>query len=351
MIHFISSRNSSTVGRAALRIAAPAVAVALLVSACGSTGTDPASAAGDAGKSLIGLRIGAPATAVSGLSPELGGPVGWAVHEGKAQPILAKYGYTYDGFAGFVNGPPAAQALASGSIQLATIGDAPAILARSAGQTNRAISITTSSGIYWIAARTGGPTSIDQLAGKKVGVQFGSNFDHYLRYVLDQHHLTDKVTLVNLAMGDGYAALISGAIDAYSATSGLAATWAQKGGITIIDKAEQSHPDYKSASVTLVNQSFLDKHPNIQQAWWAVYDEGQQLIKQDPDAYLTWTAKQSGETLATAKETTILSYQDRPVTDEAITAAEGTEQFLTQQKLAKQSFSISDWAVRSASGS
>jgi sulfonate transport system substrate-binding protein len=304
-----------------------------------------ASAHTASGKSLVKLVIGAPATAVVGLSPELSGPAGWAIQQGKADAILARYGYTYGGFAGFVNGPPAAQALASGSIQVAVIGDAPAILARSAGEPNRAILMSEEFGGIWIAARNGGPTSIAQLKGEKVGVQLGSIFDHYLRYVLAQDGLTGQVTLVNLAMGDGYAALTSGAIDAYSAEAGIAAVWQQKGGVKIINKAEVAYPHFASDDVALVTQSFLKEHPNIQQAWWALYNEGQTLIRQNPTAYLTWTAKESGETLAIAKATSVLTFQNTPITAGAIAAATSTQQFLLQQKLAQSDFSIGGWAV------
>lgn len=142
------------------------------------------------------------------------------------------------------------------------------------------------------------------------------------------------------------AALSKGAIDAYSATSSLAATWQQKGGVTIIDKAEVSHPDYKMVGITLVNGAFLKQHPDVQKAWWAVYDEGQQLIKQDPDAYLKWTAKQTGLTFDVAKATTSLTDQDAPVTPDSLAAAAGTQKFLKDQKLTKQDFSLADWAVQ-----
>src|ERR1700728_4507513 len=131
-------------------------------------------------KTLIPLQIGAPVVPVVGLTPELSGPAGWAIEQGKANAILAKYGYSYGGFVGFDNGPPPAQALASGSIQIAAIGDAPAVLSRAAGQPNRAILMQNEPGGVWIVARDGGPTSFADLKGEKVGSQFGSDFDHYL---------------------------------------------------------------------------------------------------------------------------------------------------------------------------
>jgi ABC-type nitrate/sulfonate/bicarbonate transport system substrate-binding protein len=322
-----------------------AVLAASLLSACSSG----ASGSTTGGTQLVGLRVAAPATAVVGLSPELTGPAGWAIHEGKAKAILAKYGYQYNGLAAFSNGPPAAQALASGSVQLAQLGDAPAVLSRGSGQDNRAILLADQPGMTWIVARDGVADDLAALKGKKIGVQFGSDFDHYLRYALGKAGISDDVTLVNMVMADGYAALQRGSIDAYAAIDGIAAVWQQKGGVQVIEKAEQANPSYKDANVTLVTSSFLKAHPNIQQAWWAVYKEGVGLIEQDPEAFLEWTAKQSGESVGIAKQTTSLDYPDGPVTDAAVQAVSATAQFLVSQQLTK-AYSIADWAVQPGTG-
>lgn len=304
------------------------------------------SGAANGGKHLTTLRVAAPATAVAGLSPVLTGPAGWAIERGTGKAILAKYGYQYGGLAAFSNGPPAAQALASGSVQLAQIGDAPAVLSRGAGQPTRAILIANTPGQAWIVARDDGPASLAELKGKKVGVQFGSDFDHYLRVALDKAGLTGKVTLINMVMADGYAALRSGSIDAYSAIAGIAAVWQSKGGVRVIQKAREADPQYQDSNITLTTESFLKAHPNVQQAWWSVYRAGLELIKKDPEAYYAWTAKESGETPAIAKETTYVGDQDAPVTTASIAAASATRDFLVAQKLTK-SFSVQAWAVHS----
>lgn len=321
-------------------LAALAGALMLALTGCSGAGEPAPSNSGD----LVKLRISGPSA--PGLTdPQPLGAAGYAIHRGVANEILKKYGFVYDGFAAFPNGPPAAQALASGSVQLSILGDAPALLSRASGQENRAILLTATPGGTWIAARRGGPTSIDDLAGSKIGTQFGSNFDRYLRYVLEDHGLLGKVQLVNLTGADAYAALTSGALDAYAMNSPLVASWEEKGGITVISKAEVDYPDYFSASATLVNQSFLDQHPKLQEAWWAVYQEGQKLIEKDRDAYLAWVAENSGVSDEIAKKVTVLVHQDEPVTAQAIRVEEDTLQFLLDQKTAKQPFSVKDWVV------
>lgn len=319
-----------------------ALGVIGLLAGCGSTATADASST----TSLTDLVLGGPATAANGLSTKPLGVIGYALDQPQAQGILAKYGFHYARFAAFDNGPPAAQALASGSVQLAAIGDAPAVLSRAAGQQNRALTVLSSPGGTWIAGHTGGPTSLQGLAGKKVGVQFGSNFDRYLRTALADAGLTSKVQLVNLLVADGYGALTSGSIDAYSGPSTTVALWQSKGGVTVIDKAEKSHPGYTSAMVTLVNGDFLAAHAKLQQAWWQVTQLGLDAIKKDPAAYYAWTTKAQGYPTDVVKATTVLTYPDQPVADSDVAGLQETQDFLVGVGVAKSSFDISSWVVR-----
>jgi ABC-type nitrate/sulfonate/bicarbonate transport system substrate-binding protein len=324
---------------------ATALGVAAALAGCGggaSAGTEEASADGE----LVDLVLGAPATSANGLSSTPQGVIGYALSDDGAQALLAEHGFHYQEFAAFENGPPAAQALASNSLQLAAIGDAPAVLSRAAGQTNRALVVLSSPGGTWIAARDGGPRSIEELAGKTVGVQFGSNFDRYLRTALEDAGLTGDVTLVNLLVADGYGALTGGSIDAYAAPSTSVGLWAEKGGVQVIDKAEESHPDYTSALVTLVNEDFLADHPELPDAWWELYRLGLDKIQQDPEAYYAWISETLGYPVDVVRDTTVLIDPEEPVSDADIAGLESTQEFLLDQELAQSPFDVADWVVR-----
>jgi ABC-type nitrate/sulfonate/bicarbonate transport system substrate-binding protein len=321
-----------------------ALGVAAMLAGCG--GASGATAEAASGGQLTDLVLGGPATAANGLSTKPLGVIGYALDQPQAQGILAKYGFHYSKFAAFDNGPPAAQALASGSVQLAAIGDAPAVLSRAAGQQNRALTVLSSPGGTWIAGHDGGPTSLQGLAGKKVGVQFGSNFDRYLRTALAQAGLTSKVQLVNLLVADGYGALTGGSIDAYSGPATTVALWQAKGGVSVIDKAEKSHPDYTSAMVTLVNADFLTAHPKLQKAWWEVTKLGLDTIKKDPAAYYAWTTKTQGYPADVVKATTVLAYPDQPIADSDVAGLQKTQDFLVGAGVAKSPFDVSAWVVQ-----
>jgi sulfonate transport system substrate-binding protein len=357
-----TSPRPRLIPRRAYAVLLPLGGLALLLSACGSSahasaGATPTtvSATGDASqsgatsapKTLTKLITGTPGAPV-GVNPELTGPAGFALDQGKGEAILAQYGYTYGGNVGFLSGPPAIQALVSNKIQIASVGSAPAITSRAAGQPTRAIVLSTSKGGTWVVAPKGGITSFAQLKGKTVGSAFGTALDQYIRYALAQTGMTDEVKLANIQTQNCYAALIGHAVAACLGTSAQAETWLTKGGVQVIQKAEDAYPNFYGSGSIVVTQSFLTAHPNIQQAIWALYDEGQTLIKQDTNAYLSWTAKQSGETLAQAQASTIIIYQDAPITTTSLAATVAAQQFLVGQKLTKPTFSIADWAVGTA---
>jgi ABC-type nitrate/sulfonate/bicarbonate transport system substrate-binding protein len=335
---------STSLSRRRLLSLTAALGVAALLAGCGSSGGATAEAASE-GK-LTELVLGAPATSAKGLANTPQGVIGYALADGQAQGILAKYGFHYSKFAAFENGPPAAQALGSGSLQLASIGDAPAVLSKAAGQPNRALTVLSSPGGTWIAGRDGGPGSVEELAGKKVGVQFGSNFDRYLRTALDDAGLTDKVQLVNLLVADGYGALTGGSIDAYSGPATAVGLWAAKGGVQVIDKAEKSHPDYTSALVTLVNDDFLAAHPKLADAWWELTKIGLAKIKADPAAYYQWTSDTLGYPIDVVKATTVLIDPTGPISDDDVAGLQRTQDFLLHQGVAQKSFDVSAWVVR-----
>jgi hypothetical protein len=80
-----------------------------------------------------------------------------------------------------------------------------------------------------------------------------------------------------------------------------------------------------------------------------VYQKGTELIARDPEPFLEWTAKQAGESVEIAKQTTTLDYPSGPVTPQAVQAVSATADFLVSQQLTKP-FSVTDWAVQPGAG-
>jgi sulfonate transport system substrate-binding protein len=119
----------------------------------------------------------------------------------------------------FTSGPPMLEAMASGSIDIGGVGDAPPVFAASGGEGVEIVGAreTTTGDQDALVVPKGSPiTSITQLKGKKIAYGSGSSGNYNLLTVLNKAGLTTKdVTLVNLQPAEALAAFTSGSVDAW----------------------------------------------------------------------------------------------------------------------------------------
>jgi sulfonate transport system substrate-binding protein len=119
----------------------------------------------------------------------------------------------------FTSGPPMLEAMASGSVDIGGVGDAPPVFAASGGEAVKIVGArqTTTGDQDAVVVPKGSPiTSIQQLKGKKVAYGSGSSANYNLLTVLTKAGLTTKnVTMVNLQPASALAAFTSGAVDAW----------------------------------------------------------------------------------------------------------------------------------------
>src|ERR1700691_3724504 len=118
----------------------------------------------------------------------------------------------------FTSGPPMLEAMASGSVDIGGVGDAPPVFAASGGEQVEIVGARQTNGDQdAVVVPKGSPiTSISQLKGKKIAYGSGSSGNYNLLTVLTKAGLTTKdVTLVNLQPADALAAFTSGAVDAW----------------------------------------------------------------------------------------------------------------------------------------
>ena len=118
----------------------------------------------------------------------------------------------------FTSGPPMLQAMASGSVDIGGVGDAPPVFAASGGEAIEIVGARTTNGDQdaVVVPKNSPITSIQQLKGKKIAYGSGSSGNYDLLTVLTKAGLTTKdVTLVNLQPAEALAAFTSGAVDAW----------------------------------------------------------------------------------------------------------------------------------------
>jgi NitT/TauT family transport system substrate-binding protein/sulfonate transport system substrate-binding protein len=319
------------------RFAVGAVVVtALTAAACGN------SAAGAPKKD------GGGATVKVGIVTKVGvdGILGWAQQEGILARDLAPAGIGKVEFSTFATGPTLNAALTSGSVDVASQGDTPAITLKANGFDSRAIAISGINTNYSLVASKGGPTTLTGLIGKKVSAAPGTAPEQYLIELLAQEHLTGKIAISHLQTNDAAAAVRAGSIDAFVASGPMAATFAQQG-YPVVDEASK-HTGLYTTSVNVASSKFLNAHPKFAAAWGSVITDSVADLRKHPDAYWAFAAKAEKVSVPIAKAANPLnSYPDGPFSATGVQQLEASYRFLLSHKLIKNQVDIDGWLARS----
>jgi sulfonate transport system substrate-binding protein len=226
----------------------------------------------------------------------------------------------------FTSGPPMLEAMASGSVDIGGVGDAPPVFAASGGEAVEIVGARQTNGDQdaLLVPKNSPITSIQQLKGKKIAYGSGSSANYNLLTVLTKASLTPKdVTLVNLQPALALAAFTSGSVDAWDiwppyvqqavAQDGakVLATGSAYGSpysFEVASKAAVANPD-KAAAIK-VYLATLDKayvwaatHPS---AWGAAWGKAAGL----PTSIMDVAAKIDGTTPIAITSATISSEQN-----------------------------------------
>ena len=319
-----------------LAVLAVATLLPLGLAACGSSG----SGSGSGGSAL---RVGF----ISPL-PTPTGTAGWANHEKTLVPGLKAAGIGSVTFIPFKNGPDLSAAVSGGSVDLATLGDTPALTARANGLDTHLVAQESINQDTWLFGKKGGPTSLADLKGKTIATQVGSYMYRYLVALLDQQGLTGQVKITHVYTTAAIAALKSGGIAAYAAPAGQLAAALQTAGFPLIDKASADHRDLLGTSVTVITGKALKAHPKLPAAWNALRTKTVADIVAHPAAYYAYAAKAAGTTSAVvAQSLPVMSYPSAPFTAGGLKLLDGTNTFLAGHKLEKATVDLDAWKVPS----
>jgi len=143
-------------------------------------------------------------------------------------------------------------------------------------------------------------TSIDDLRGKKIGVNIGSVSQFFLEYIFQQNGLTDDdVTLVRMSQGDVPAALAAGQIDAGVTWEPHLSTAVDNGANLLVDS--ESTPGL-IVDIMILRQEVIDEHPEaatgLVNAWYNAIE----YWKANPDEAATIMAEGLGGFYETADD-------------------------------------------------
>jgi len=196
----------------------------------------------------------------------------------------------------FTSGPPMLEAMASGSVDIGGVGDAPPAFAASGGEAVEIVGARTTNGDQdALVVPKGSPiTSLSQLKGKKIAYGSGSSGNYNLLTVLNKASLTTKdVTLVNLQPAEALAAFTSGSVAAWDIWPPyVQQVVAQDGARVLAQGSQYGNPySFEVASKAAVNNP--DKAAAIK-VYLATLDKAYVWTATHPTAWATAWAKASG---------------------------------------------------------
>lgn len=184
----------------------------------------------------------------------------------------------------FDSGVEANKALASGSIDFATMGNTNAITALSRELDVEMVWIHEVLGeIEGLAVKNGsGINEVTDLVGQRIATPFASTSHYILLNVLKEAGIEDKVQLLDMQTAEIVAAWERGDIQA-------AYTWQPslgkllESGKVLISSKEMAEKGYITANVELARKKFANQYPELVADFISCLTEAGDIYRQDPE--------------------------------------------------------------------
>lgn len=318
-------------------IAGTILGINLLFAGCGAK-SDKASKKSE----KIVFRYGYTATNSNVLS----GLDGIAQEQGYFKEELGKENAEFKAVPFVKAGPAINSALASGELEAGTLGDVPAIVAKSQGAETTVVDIQASDySTHLVVSKKSGLKKVKDLKGKKVAVQSGSYMQRILYQILEKNGLSPKdVELVNMSEVDAANAIEAGSIDATAVTEMKGYKLEQGENVELLYDT-QEEPDLVRTGALLVSNKFAKEHPEIVTAYFRALIRAQEYAKEHPEdlreLYIKSGLEEKIVDLTYPKLTDYRSVTG--TTEENKKVFEGVITFLKDNKLTKKDVDLDAW--------
>ncbi|SDV48905.1 aliphatic sulfonate ABC transporter substrate-binding protein [Chitinasiproducens palmae] len=184
----------------------------------------------------------------------------------------------------FAGGPPVNEAMASHNIDIAALGDTPALVGHASGIDDRMIGLSYKGGqAQALVVRSDSPVhDVRELKGKKVATLRGGNVHELLVLILASAglKLTD-VQFVNLGLEDMGAALLKGDIDAALVWDPVFVRLDTTGKVRVLKTGEGLK---SNLNPIIASAEILKQHPQYVQAYLRAIERGAAFLRQQPQA-------------------------------------------------------------------
>jgi len=217
---------------------------------------------------------------------------------GLLEKEFAADGITVEWF-DITSGAKQAEALASGSLDIASVmNTASLIIANAAGNDLDIIDIVSRpSGTFTLMTMPKGPQTVQELSGKTVAGPKGTVLHQLLAAIEEKENLKD-VQFISLSLPEAQAALIAGRVDAALLAAALVIKTQEAGGRVLTSSEGYVNPLLISAA----SQSFARQYPDIVARYQKVQKEAYDYILQNPEKALEIGAEAQGISLKDAKD-------------------------------------------------
>lgn len=247
----------------------------------------------------------------------------------------------------FLAGPPMNEALASGQIDIANMGPLPAISAKGNGMDVKAIGRAYSDDYYYslLIRPDSEISSLNDLKGKKIGVQLGSGAYVFFLFLLEQNNLSlNDFDVINMTTSDQKSSLQAGNVDAV-------VTWQpfvsdielDNTGKTLIS----SNGVIKTAGVYLMRTEFCKENPDIVKKFLSAHKKTADYLKEHPEESLKLIAEDSKISEASLKKSFQTIDWDIDFTQDDLTTFTKIKDLMKNQGKIKNDFDINNFVDKS----
>jgi sulfonate transport system substrate-binding protein len=161
-------------------------------------------------------------------------------------------------------GPATNEAVANGQVDFFSQGDLPSLIGRASGLKTKILLNVSGRQPRYLAVRPDSDIRrIEDLRGRKVSQQIGTNITLSISKIIAAHGLADRdIKFINMDSATAKAALLAGEIDASFGTQDFLEL-ANDGKVKLVYSTKGDDPTFTSNSTFLVREAFEQKHPEI----------------------------------------------------------------------------------------
>lgn len=249
----------------------------------------------------------------------------------------------------FAGGPPVNEAFASGNLDIAALGDTPALVGHASGIDDRMIGLSYKGGAAQaLLVRKDAPyQSVKELKGKKVATLRGGNVHELLVLILAESGLKlSDVEFINLSLQDMGTALLKGDIDAALAWDPVFTRLESEGQARILrdGKGLKNNLNPIIASTSLIKQ-----RPEYVTAYLRAIARGADALKTRPEESAAALAPVFGLTPDQTLKAFSRSDWVPPVDAEVRAELKRSVDFLLENRLVRKTFDVDQFIDLSTS--